>query len=114
MEENSQPVILLVTVPDRDSGELIARELLERRLAACVNIIPGLTSCFRWKGEIQQDSELLLIIKTHLDLLEGHLIPEIKQLHPYQLPEIIALPIIGGDRGYLDWLIQETRIAEND
>ncbi|MEJ2411915.1 MAG: divalent-cation tolerance protein CutA [Anaerolineales bacterium] len=114
MENREQRVVVLVTVPDLETGEEIANRLLERKLAACVNISPGLISLYHWQGEIQRDSELLLLIKTRLSLVSGELIPAIRELHPYQLPEIIALPIIGGERGYLDWILQETLERRND
>jgi periplasmic divalent cation tolerance protein len=108
MENNRQAVLVLVTAPDLETGELIARGLLERELAACVNISPGLISLYRWEGEIQRDPEVLLLIKTRSELLNDQLIPTIQELHPYQLPEIIVLPIIGGERNYLEWIHQVT------
>lgn len=114
MEDSSQQVVVMVTVPDLDSGEKIASSLLDRKLAACVNIMPGLISFYRWQGEIQRDGELLLMIKTRQSLVNGRLIPAIQELHPYQLPEIIALPIVGGESGYLDWILQETLGIQND
>ena len=108
MENRSQLVLVLVTAPDLDLGERIANSLLDRNLAACVNILPDLISLYRWEGEVQRDPEVLLLIKTRLGLLRDQLIPAVQELHPYQLPEIIALPIIGGERNYLDWIIQET------
>jgi periplasmic divalent cation tolerance protein len=108
MEDGEQRVVVLVTVPDLETGEEIAGRLLERKLAACVNISPGLISLYHWQGEVQRDSELLLLIKTRLSLVSEELIPTIQELHPYQMPEIIALPIIGGESGYLDWILQET------
>lgn len=114
MENRDQQVVVLVTVPNLKSGEEIAGRLLERKLAACVNISPGLISLYHWQGEVQRDSELLLLIKTRLSLVNGELIPAIQELHPYQLPEIIALPIIGGESGYLDWILQETLEIRSD
>jgi periplasmic divalent cation tolerance protein len=108
MENSSQQVLVLVTAPDLGTGETIARKLLERKLAACVNIVPGLISLYRWEDEIQRDSEVLLVIKTRLGLLNSQLIPAVQDLHPYQVPEIIALPIIAGEKNYLDWILQET------
>ena len=114
MENSSQPILVLVTAPDLDTGERIARGLLEGQLAAYVNISPGLVSLYRWEGEIQRDPEVLLLIKTRRELLTDQLIPAVQELHPYQLPEIIALPIIGGERNYLDWILQETRGIDQD
>lgn len=102
-------ILVLVTVPDLGTGEVIARSLLEKRLAACVNISPDWVSLYRWEGEVQQDQEVLLLIKTRQDLLKGQLIPSIQELHPYQVPEIIALDLVDGEQNYLDWMLQETR-----
>jgi len=95
--------IVLCTVPDAATGESLARALVEARLAACVNIIPGLTSIYRWKGEVQQDKELLLIAKTRRDRF-AELSVILSGLHPYELPEIIAVPIIDGLPAYLSWI----------
>lgn len=114
MENDSQAILVLVTAPDLKTGEGIARGLLERGLAACVNISPGLISLYRWEGEIQRDPEVLLLIKTRPDLLNDQLIPAVQELHPYQLPEIIALPIVGGERNYLEWILEETAGRKSD
>jgi len=85
------------------TAERIAETVVGERLAACVNIVPGLTSIYRWEGQIQRDAELLLLIKTRQEvypLLEAR----IRELHPYQIPEIIALPIQIGSAAYLDWI----------
>ena len=106
---NEKPIILvLVTAPDQESANLIAKALLEEKLAACVNILPGLTSLYNWEGELQDEQEVQLFIKTRLDLLDGKIIPLILGLHPYDLPEIIAIPVVGGSSPYLDWIINET------
>ncbi len=114
MENRDQLVLVMVTAPDLDLGERIAKSLLERNLAACVNISPDLISLYRWEDEVQRDPEVLLLIKTRLGLLRDQLIPAVQALHPYQLPEIIALPIISGERNYLDWIIQETPGMDED
>ena len=95
--------IVLCTVPDAATGESLARALVEARLAACVNIIPGLTSIYRWKGEVHQDNELLLIAKTRHDRFE-ELSAMLSGLHPYELPEIIAVPITNGRPAFLSWI----------
>jgi periplasmic divalent cation tolerance protein len=95
--------IVLCTVPDRESAERIATMLVTERLAACVNIVPGITSVYRWQEKIETDSELLLVIKTGQGVSET-LQNRILHLHPYELPEIIAVPIEEGLPGYLDWL----------
>ena len=105
--------LVLVTAPDSDTAEQIAKTLLEKGLAACVNIFSGLRSIYRWEGKIQDDTEVLLMIKTRADLIKKHLIPIVQKLHPYQVPEIIALPVVGGGQSYLDWILSETTGIEN-
>lgn len=101
------PLIILCTCTDRTTAERIAETVVSERLAACVNIAPGLTSIYRWEGQIQRDTELLLLIKTRQEvypLLEAR----IRELHPYQIPEITALPIQIGSAAYLDWIADQT------
>lgn len=101
-------IIVLVTCPDKESANKIASSLIEKKLAACVNTINNVESIFRWKGKIEKSSENLLIIKSKKRLLKK-LIADVQQNHPYQLPEILALPIIGGSKAYIDWLNNETQ-----
>ena len=99
----SERVVAFSTVGSGEDAERIARTLVERRLAACVNVVPGLVSIYRWKGAVERDEERLLIIKTRAERLEG-LRAALLELHPYELPELIALPIEGGHPPYLAWL----------
>lgn len=108
MEKPSATILVLTMAPNPETGRTIARSLVEDKIAACVNLLPDFRSVYRWEGEIQEESEVLLLIKTRADFLEDRLIPRILELHPYQIPEIIALPIIAGEKNYLEWLIQET------
>ncbi len=101
-------VVVLITVPSSEVGERIAASLLEKRLAACVNILPGVTSIYTWKGAVQKDQELLLVVKTRLELFQARLVPAVKAIHPYDVPEIIALPLMMGSQEYLDWIAAET------
>lgn len=103
-------LICLSTCPDRAAAERIADALVEERLAACVNIVPGLTSVYRWQDQIRRDEELLLVIKTHSDRLDA-LRQRIDELHPYELPELIAVEAADGLPAYLDWVRAETRPA---
>lgn len=103
MAEASQFRVLFVTVPDAKLADVIARGLVERKLAACVNIIPGATSVYRWEGRIQKDSEVLLLIKTRAGALD-ELTQFIKEKHTAKVPEIISLPITEGSESYLEWL----------
>lgn len=95
--------IILCTCPDKHSAEKIAHLLIADNLAACVNIVPGITSIYKWKGQIESAQEHLLLIKSNVSnypLLET----AIKAHHPYELPEIIAIPIVNGLPEYLNWI----------
>jgi periplasmic divalent cation tolerance protein len=102
-------IVVLITVPSLEVGERIAASLLEKKLAACVNILPGVTSIYTWKGAVQKDQELLLVVKTRADLFHARLVPAVKAVHPYEVPEIIALPLVLGSPDYLDWIAAETQ-----
>ena len=95
--------IVLCTVPDRETAERIATTLVTERLAACVNIIPAMTSVYRWQDKVETAAELLLVIKSAAGFQQA-LQGKIMALHPYELPEIIAVSIKDGLPGYLDWL----------
>lgn len=101
-------IVIFCTVPDQESGERIASALVEDRLAACVNLIPGLVSTYRWKGKLHRDAEHLLIIKTAASRFDA-LCQRLRALHPYELPELIGLPISRGDPDYLRWISESTR-----
>ncbi len=101
-------IIVLVTVPNTDSGQQIARMLVEQKLAACVNVVGPLTSIYTWDGEIKQEQEFLLLVKTRKDLFMDRLIPAIRAMHPYQLPEILAVPIEAGLPTDLTWINEMT------
>ena len=105
--ENSY-LVILVTVPDIDIGKQISSKLLEEKLVACINLIGPIKSLYTWQGNINEDSEYLMICKTRSELFEKQLIPRIKELHPYEVPEIIALPITAGYTLYLNWITQVT------
>ena len=96
-------VVVLITVPDFDTGVKIGRELVFSRLVACVNIVREVKSIFLWEGKVDEASEALLIVKTRLDKMD-EVIRKVKELHPYQVPEIIALPIVYGLESYLKWI----------
>jgi periplasmic divalent cation tolerance protein len=87
-------LLVLSTCPDNATAERLATMLVEQRLAACVNVLPGLTSVYRWQGEIQRDSEVLLLAKSRAD----------RYPHPYELPEVVAVSLEQGLEGYLAWL----------
>lgn len=98
---------VLCTVPDAETGLRIARTIVHEGLAACVNLLPGVTSVYRWQSEVQENPELLLLIKTSQERYEA-LDARIKELHPYEVPEIIAHKIEAGSKSYLDWIGQNT------
>ena len=102
----SQVRVVLVTVPDEDAGRSLARRIVQERLAACGNVIPGLTSVYRWDGEMQEDREALVLFKTTVDVLEA-LRVRVGELHPYDVPEFLALPVDQGSDPYLRWVIGE-------
>jgi periplasmic divalent cation tolerance protein len=103
---NSDFVVVFCTAPPDSSGRL-ARLIVEERLAACVNI-SQVRSTFLWEGKVDEEAEDLLIIKTE-DLLVNDIAARIRDVHPYELPEIVVLPIVGGDEGYLKWISESVR-----
>jgi periplasmic divalent cation tolerance protein len=96
-------IIVLITAASKEEASRIGTALVNEHIAACVNIVPQVRSLFFWEGKIQDESELLLIAKSRQPLLE-RLIARVKALHSYSVPEVIALPIIGGSSQYLSWL----------
>lgn len=99
----SERLVVLVTAGSQEEAQQIAQSLVKELLAACVNIVPGVTSVYCWEGEVQRDQEWLLIVKTRREVLDS-LIRRVKALHSYDVPEIIALPLVGGSEVYLRWL----------
>ncbi|OFV87909.1 MAG: hypothetical protein A3J75_03140 [Acidobacteria bacterium RBG_16_68_9] len=101
-------IVVLVTVPSREEGERIADILVTERLAACVNVIGPVRSVYRWEGRVQRDDEHLLVIKTHITCYAA-VEARVLATHPYDVPEVIALPIQAGSEAYLRWVRSETR-----
>jgi periplasmic divalent cation tolerance protein len=101
-------VVVYVTVASADEGVRVARTLVEERLAACVNQLAGVRSLYRWEGRIEESREELLIIKTRRGLFSA-VEKRVRELHSYDVPEIIALPILHGSSGYLQWLNEQVR-----
>lgn len=102
------PLVALSTVATAEDAERIARSLVEKGLAACVNVVPGLVSFYRWQGRVERDAEVLLVIKTRgerFDALKAALLAE----HPYEVPELVAFPIAAGHERYLEWLEASVR-----
>src|SRR5512143_2998223 len=101
-------ILVLCTCPDEAAADRIATALVEERLAACVSRVPGVASTYRWKGEVHRDSECLLLIKTTIERFDA-LRERIVALHPYELPEVIAVDVARGLPPYLDWIAAETQ-----
>lgn len=104
----SQPVVLFSTCGDETKAQSVATMLVEQRLAACVNIVAGIKSTYRWEGAIKTDNEVLLIIKSQRDQVQS-IKQVVQELSGYELPELIAMEIIDGSQHYLDWLTVESR-----
>jgi periplasmic divalent cation tolerance protein len=96
-------IVVVTTVGTEEQAYLIAREIVARRQAACVNILPGMRSIYRWKGKICKDGELLLLVKTLAGEFEA-VAATIRELHSYELPEILSFSVARGEQGFLDWL----------
>jgi periplasmic divalent cation tolerance protein len=101
-------IVVLVTAPTAERAAELARTLVEERLAACGNVVPGLRSIYRWEGKVEDEPEALLLLKTTRARFEA-LRDRVLALHPYQVPEVIALPVEAGSAAYLDWIAAETR-----
>ena len=100
--------IILVTCPDRGSATRLASALVEEGLAACANLVEGVTSIYRWQGEIRQDAEVLLVIKTRAARF-ADVERRVQDLHPYDVPEVIGCDITAGSAPYLNWIDENTR-----
>jgi periplasmic divalent cation tolerance protein len=101
-------VMAITTVPSVDEGKRIVRSLVEQRLVACGNVVPGAVSIYRWHGAIEEAAEAVVLLKTTVE--RWHALREaLPRLHPYEVPELVVVPIAGGHRPYLDWLSAETR-----
>lgn len=96
-------LVAITTVGNAGDAIVLARALLDRRLVACVNVLPGVRSLYRWKGEISDDTEHMLVMKTRADLFPD-LAAAVSELHPYEVPELIALPVEKGTASYLAWI----------
>ena len=103
---DSEYIVIFITTAAGEEAGLISKVLLEQRKAACINIVSGVSSMFWWQGKIESAAESLLVVKTKKSLLE-EIIQIVKSIHTNDVPEIIALPIVGGNRDYLDWIGKE-------
>lgn len=109
MPDDDATLVVLTNLPDRAAALALAKQLVERRLAACVNVLPGCTSVYRWKGEVEQADEVPVLIKARAGRYP-ELEAAIRSLHPYELPEILAVPVARGLPEYLEWVSEETAI----
>ncbi len=100
-------IVVLVTAPDADKAAAIARVLVDEKLAACGNVVPGVRSIYRWKGKVHDEQEALLVLKTTAAHFEA-LRESVLELHPYAVPEVLALAVDSGSAPYLAWLESET------
>lgn len=104
-------VTLFITTASSEEARKVARALLEKRLAACASIVPGVDSLYWWQGAIEEAQEWLLVVKTRQARVEA-LVAEVKGLHSYAVPEIIALPVVEGNPDYLAWVRSETATSD--
>ena len=109
--EPTNKIVVFITAPQGEPGVKLARALVEERLAACVNILPDVRSIYSWKGELCDDGEILLVVKTRASLFEK-LRERVSSLHPHEVPEVIALPLVAGHPPYLDW-VEEMTLTPN-
>ena len=107
--DETDTLLVFTNLPDREAALELARELVARRLAACVNVLAGCTSVYRWQGDVEQTAEVPVLVKTRAARY-AELEAAIRELHPYELPEIVAVPVVRGLPEYLDWVAEETAI----
>ena len=101
-------LLVFTTLPSADKAAELARALVEERLAACANLLPAIRSIYRWQGKLQDENEVVVLLKTRAEHLE-RLKLRILELHPYEVPEVLAVPVEFGYQPYLDWLAGETK-----
>lgn len=102
------PLVVLVTAPTAEAAAELGRALVSERLAACANLVPGLRSIYWWEGKVQDEPEVLLLLKTTRARFEA-LRDRVLALHPYQVPEVVALPVEVGSAAYLEWIAASVR-----
>ena len=103
-----EALVVYITAPNEEEAAKIAKILVEERLAGCVNIIKDIRSIFSWQGKLEDEKEVLMIVKTRLKLFSA-LASKVKELHSYTVPEVIAMPIVDGSEEYINWLQKATR-----
>jgi periplasmic divalent cation tolerance protein len=103
-----EALVVYITAPNEEEAAKIAKILVEERLAGCVNIIKDIRSIYSWQGKLEDEKEVLMIVKTRLELFSA-LTSKVKELHSYTVPEVIAMPIVDGSEEYINWLQKATR-----
>ncbi len=111
MANDDRPVLVYTTFPALEDAKRVGDALVAARLAACVNMFPGMISIFEWEGAREEASEVAMIIKTRASLAQA-VMKEIKRLHPYELPALLVLPTEGGSAAYCGWIASQTAIEE--
>lgn len=111
MANDDRPVLIYTTLPSPEDAKRLGEALVAGRLAACVNMFPGMISIFEWKGAREQANEVAMIIKTRAGLAEK-VMQETKRLHPYEVPALLVLPTEGGSEDYCGWIVSQTREPE--
>ncbi len=107
-------VVVFITAPSQEVADEISAHLLQARLAACVNTLVPVRSRYTWQGAVTEDEEVLMIVKARAQGFEQRFIPAVQAVHPYEVPEIIALPIVMGSGSYLDWIDEVTAGIEGE
>lgn len=111
MPDGNDYVVILVTAPDDGIAAKMGRRLVEERLVACANIIPGLRSIYWWEGRVEEATEVLVMLKAR-EADVALISRRVRELHPYSVPEVIAVPIMGGSSDYLSWIHSETERSD--
>ncbi|MEO1205955.1 MAG: divalent-cation tolerance protein CutA [Pseudomonadota bacterium] len=111
VQHQAEAALVYATCPDAQTAQDIGRALVAAKLAACVNILPGMTSVYRWDGDVTQDNEVVLIIKTRKALID-QVIAEGVKLHPYETPAFLAVDVVSASPSYLAWILAETKDGE--
>ena len=107
----TEMLLVLSTFANEADAARVVRTLVEERLIACANLVPGIRSIYRWEGRVADEAEVLLVLKTRADRF-GDVAARVKALHPYALPEVVALPVVDGSEAYLDWVIANSSCAQ--
>lgn len=107
MHENDKAVLIYSTFPSPETAEMVGGALVDRALAACVNILPGMTSIYGWQGQRHRDAETVMVIKTRAQLAD-QLVAEARLMHPFTNPAFVVLPVTGGSPDFLRWIVEQT------